>query len=198
MQQFTVPDLNYEYGALAPVSSEQIMKLHHGTHHAGYVAKLNAAVEQLEGSATHNLETLLCGVSQLPDSVRTAIRNNGGGHYNHSFFWECMTPGGSAMSAQLQADIEARYGSVEGFKEAFTDAALGLFGSGWVWLSEDLDITTAPNQDNPIMNGERPPILGLDVWEHAYYLDYYAARKDYADAWWGVVNWEFVSSKYAA
>ncbi len=198
MQQFTVPDLNYEYGALAPVISEQIMKLHHGTHHAGYVAKLNAAVEQLEGSATHNLETLLCGVSQLPDSVRTAIRNNGGGHYNHSFFWECMTPGGSAMSAQLQADIEARYGSVEGFKEAFTDAALGLFGSGWVWLSEDLDITTAPNQDNPIMNGERPPILGLDVWEHAYYLDYYAARKDYADAWWGVVNWEFVSSKYAA
>lgn len=198
MQQFTVPDLNYEYGALAPVISEQIMKLHHGTHHAGYVAKLNAAVEQLEGSATHNLETLLCGVSQLPDSVRTAIRNNGGGHYNHSFFWECMTPGGSAMSAQLQADIEARYGSVEGFKEAFTDAALGLFGSGWVWLSEDLDITTAPNQDNPIMNGERPPILGLDVWEHAYYLDYYAARKDYVDAWWGVVNWEFVSSKYAA
>lgn len=201
MTTFTVPDLPYAHDALAPAISEEIMKLHHGTHHATYVAKLNDAVVSLDLPDTWDelsvLESVFSNLADVPEGVRTAVRNHGGGHYNHSLFWKFMTPGGSEISQELLAAIEARYGSFEDFKAEFTQKALGLFGSGWVWLQPNLDLIALPNQDNPLMNGEAAPLLGLDVWEHAYYLDYHASRKDYIDAWWGVVNWQFVSKRYA-
>lgn len=208
VKTFTVPELPYAYTALAPAISESIMRLHRDTHHVAYVTKLNAALEDVgypfslaastDETDTQALESLLGSLESLPEAIRTAVRNNGGGHYNHSFFWECMTPSQQqgAMSEELRMALEERYGSIDAFKTAFLEKALGLFGSGWVWLQPNLDIVTTANQDNPIMNGEPSPILGLDVWEHAYYLDYKAARKDYVDAWWGVVSWEFVSTQY--
>ena len=202
MTQFSVPALPYAYDALQPAISEAIMKLHHDTHHAAYVTKLNAALESLGVDSFDTeevtLEHLLSSLDSLPNSVRAAVRNNGGGHYNHSLFWKFMTPGGSAMSTELREALEAKYGSIDAFKEEFTAKALGLFGSGWVWLQPNLEITTSPNQDSELMNGGPAPLLGLDVWEHAYYLDYYAARKDYVDAWWDVVNWAFVSERFKA
>lgn len=198
---FTVPDLSYEYNALEPAISAAIMRLHHDTHHVAYVTKLNAALEgggiQLDGSL-ESLGGILADLESLPETVRTAVRNNGGGHYNHSLFWQMMTPGGAPLSAgsPLDAALTEKYGSIDAFKESFTAAALGLFGSGWVWLQPDLSIVTSPNQDSPLMNGQPEPLLGLDVWEHAYYLDYHAARKDYVDAWWGVVNWKFVEYRF--
>lgn len=201
MTTFTVPDLPYAHDALAPAISEEIMKLHHGTHHATYVAKLNDAVVNLDLPDTWDelsvLEGVFSNLADVPEEVRTAVRNHGGGHYNHSLFWKFMTPGGSELSQELIAAIEARYGSFDDFKAEFTQKALGLFGSGWVWLQPNLDLIALPNQDNPLMNGEVASLLGLDVWEHAYYLDYHASRKDYIDAWWGVVNWQFVSKRYA-
>lgn len=202
MNQYTLPELPYEYDALTPAISEKIMKLHHQTHHAGYVTKLNDALASEElavdvsGGQEPALVALLGSLESLPESIRTAVRNNGGGHLNHSFFWKCMCPGGVAPSGELEAALTERYGSLEAFKQEFTQKALGLFGSGWVWLSPTLEITTCANQDSPVMNGEPMPILGLDVWEHAYYLDYGAARKDYVDAWWGVVDWGFVAENY--
>ena len=204
MSHFTVPELPYAYDALTPAISEEIMKLHHDTHHVGYVTKLNAALEeadiQLEdkGSEQATLAAALGNLAQLPASVQTAVRNNGGGHYNHARFWTWMTPGGSDCSPELMAALEARYGSFDAFKEEFSTKALGLFGSGWVWLEEDLSISTSPNQDSPLMAGRGEPLLGLDVWEHAYYLDYNAARKDYVDAWWSIVDWATVSAQFAA
>lgn len=203
MTQFSVPDLPYEYGALAPAISEAIMKLHHDTHHQAYVTKLNAAltdahVEVNMGDGDQQaLEGLLSSLNSLPESTQTAVRNNGGGHYNHSLFWRCMCAGGNEASGDLRGALEDKYGSFEAFKDAFTEKALGLFGSGWVWLQPNLDIIALPNQDNPIMEGGDVPLLGLDVWEHAYYLDYHASRKDYVDAWWGVVDWHFVERRYA-
>lgn len=204
MKQFTLPDLPYRYDALAPVISESIMRLHHDTHHATYVAKLNAALVENGNNGgddwddEQRLVEILASLDSLPDAVRTIVRNNGGGHYNHSLFWQCMAPGGRTMPSTLQAAIESHYGSVDAFKEAFTTAALGVFGSGWVWLQPDMSIVASPNQDSPVMTGEKPPILGLDVWEHAYYLDYFAARKEYVDAWWAVVDWEFVARRHQA
>lgn len=198
---FTVPELSYEYNALEPAISEAIMRLHHDTHHVAYVTKLNAALEgegiQLDGSLD-SLREILATLETLPAAVQTAVRNNGGGHYNHSLFWQMMAPGGAPLSVEspLGAALTEKYGSIDAFKEAFTAAALGLFGSGWVWLQPDLSIVTSPNQDSPLMNGQPEPLLGLDVWEHAYYLDYNAARKDYVAAWWGVVNWEFVENRF--
>lgn len=194
----TLPTLAYQYDALAPHISEEIMHLHHAKHHQTYVDKLNAALKDVpEDVMSLPIETLLARLNDVPENVRTAVRNNGGGHYNHSLFWNCMTPGGSELVGDLRAGLEEKYGTIDAFKEAFTARATGLFGSGWVWLMPDLSLQTSPNQDSPVMDGEPAPILGLDVWEHAYYLDYKNVRPDYIAAWWRVVDWAAVASRYA-
>lgn len=190
---FTLPELGYEYGALAPAISEDIMKLHHSKHHQTYVDKLNAALEKAPETQGKSIEEILQNLDSLPEDIRRAVRNNGGGHYNHSLFWKVMTPGGSEISAELGAKIAEKYGSFDVFKEKFTAEAIGVFGSGWVWLLPDLSIEVSPLQDSPIMRGITP-VLGLDVWEHAYYLDYQNRRPDYVAAWWGVVDWGEVSA----
>ena len=189
---YKLPDLPYDYSALEPAISRDIMQLHHQKHHQGYVNKLNAAVEGT-GLDDLSIEDLLARVDSLPESIRQTVVNNGGGHYNHSQFWQWMSPecGGRPKQALLGA-LEARYGGFDEFVDKFTVSATGLFGSGWVWLMPNLDIVTTANQDNPIMEGQPAPILGLDVWEHAYYLDYYNRREQYVEAWWRVVNWEVI------
>lgn len=193
---FTLPKLDYEYGALSPAISAEIMELHHSKHHQTYVDKLNAALESAPDVKNKTIEEVLQNLGDLPESISTAVRNNGGGHYNHSFFWKIMSPGGSELNGELAGKIDEKYDSFDSFKEQFSTAALGVFGSGWVWLLPDLSITTTPNQDSPISKGI-VPILGLDVWEHAYYLDYKNKRPDYVAAWWGVVNWVEVSSRFS-
>jgi Fe-Mn family superoxide dismutase len=188
---FNVPQLPYAYEALEPVISRDIMQLHHDKHHQAYVDKLNAAVEAMPELNGLSIEDLLSNMDTIPESARLAVRNNGGGHYNHSLFWQWMSPnGGGEPSGKLAENLNELYGSFQGFVDEFSTKALGVFGSGWVWLMPDLSIVTTPNQDNPIMEGKPAPILGLDVWEHAYYLDYKNARADYVKAWWDVVNWE--------
>ncbi len=191
---FTLPELDYEYGALAPAISEDIMKLHHSKHHQTYVDKLNGALEKAPETQGKTIEEILQNLDSLPDDIRRTVRNNGGGHYNHSLFWKVMTPGGSEVPSELGVKIDEVYGSFDTFKEKFTAEAVGVFGSGWVWLLPDLSIEVSPLQDSPIMKGVTP-ILGLDVWEHAYYLDYKNVRPDYIKAWWGVVNWEEVERR---
>lgn len=194
---FTLPQLDYNYDALEDYISAEIMELHHSKHHQTYVDKLNAALEKAPDFQGKDIEELLKNLDQLPEDIRTAVRNNGGGHYNHSFFWKVMSPsGGGEPSGELARQLEEKYGSFEEFKETFGDAAAGVFGSGWAWLMPDLSIATSPNQDSPVMNGEPAPILGLDVWEHAYYLDYKNKRPEYIDAWWNVVNWPEVELRY--
>lgn len=194
---FTVPELAYGYDALEPHISKDIMMLHHDKHHQAYVDKLNKAIEGHEELAGKSVEDLLRGLNDLPEDIRTTVRNNGGGHYNHSLFWLCLSPnGGGEPTGALGEAIVAKYGSYQAFMDEFTAKALGLFGSGWVWLQPDLSLVASPNQDVPIMDGGEEPILGLDVWEHAYYLDYKNKRDDYLKAWWNVVNWEFVQSRY--
>lgn len=194
---FTLPQLDYNYDALEDYISAEIMELHHSKHHQTYVDKLNAALEKAPDFQGKDIEELLKNLDQLPEDIRTAVRNNGGGHYNHSFFWKIMSPsGGGEPSGELARQLEEKYGSFEEFKETFGDAAAGVFGSGWAWLMPDLSIVTSPNQDSPVMNGEPAPILGLDVWEHAYYLDYKNKRPEYIDAWWNVVNWPEVELRY--
>lgn len=193
----TLPRLAYEYNALAPHISEDVMRLHHQKHHQTYVDKLNAALADHADLQDVSVEELLRQLETLPESIRTAVRNHGGGHYNHSLFWQVLSPqGGGEPTGPLAESLVQRYGSIDAFKQQFTTAALGLFGSGWVWLNPDLSITTSPNQDTPLMNGGPEPLMGLDVWEHAYYLDYKNKRDDYLQAWWHVVNWEFVQSRY--
>lgn len=194
---FTVPALPYEYNALENIISEEIMRLHHDKHHQAYVDKLNAALEahpELEG---RSIEDLLRDLDQLPEDIRTTVRNNGGGHYNHCLFWLWMSPdaGGTPTGPLLEA-LTVRYGSFDAFVAAFSEKALGLFGSGWVWLQPNMDIVTTPNQDSLLSKGEPEPLLGLDVWEHAYYLDYKNHRDEYVDKWWGVVNWKVVEERY--
>ena len=193
---YTVPALEYEYNALEPHISGAIMELHHDKHHQAYVDKLNAALEGHDW-ASAPVEEVLNNVADLPDAIRTAVRNNGGGHYNHSLFWKVLSPnGGGEPTGALADGLVQKFGSIDAFKEQFNAAATGLFGSGWVWLTPSLDIVASPNQDNPLMNGGPEPLMGLDVWEHAYYLDYKNKRADYIDAWWNVVDWEFVANRY--
>ena len=196
---YTLPTLEYSYDALGSYISKDIMQLHHSKHHQTYVDKLNGALDGKADLQSHSLEELLMDIESLPDSIRTAVRNNGGGHLNHSLFWQWMSPdGGSEPTGDLAKKIEEKYGSFQAFTDEFTAQALGVFGSGWAWLQPDLQIVTTANQDNPIMTGQEAPILGLDVWEHAYYLDYKNVRADYVKAWWEVVNWEFVAQRYGA
>ncbi len=190
---YQLPDLGYDYDALSGHISADIMRLHHTKHHQAYIDKLNQAIELYPNLKTQNLGDLLKNLDATPEEVRTALRNHGGGHYNHSLFWKFMSPNGGGEPSGVTAEaIVVRYGSYQGFVDAFTQAALGVFGSGWVWLLPDMEIVTSPNQDNPIMIGKPDPILGLDVWEHAYYLDYKNVRADYIKAWWDVVDWKFV------
>ena len=197
---FTLPDLPYDYDALDRSIDARTMEIHHTKHHNTYVTKLNAAVEGTE-HADKPLEDLLGHVSQLP----TAVRNNGGGHYNHAMFWKMLSPnGGGAPTGAVADAIDQAFGSYDSFRETFTNAALGRFGSGWAWLihtPEGLKVTSTPNQDNPLMDvaeDHGKPVLGIDVWEHAYYLRYQNRRPDYVEAFWDVVNWDEVNRLLAA
>ncbi len=199
---YTLPDLPYPKDALEPYIDAQTMEIHHDRHHAAYVNNLNAALEKHPELPSKSIEDLLRDINSIPEDIRTAVRNNGGGHANHSLFWTIMSPnGGGTPSGALAQDIDSTFGSFEAFKEQFSNAAKGQFGSGWAWLSLDqngkLHVTSTPNQDSPYMMGHTP-ILGLDVWEHAYYLKYQNKRPDYIEAWWNVVNWEQVSKNYEA
>jgi Fe-Mn family superoxide dismutase len=195
---YSVPALPYDYDALKNYISADIMQLHHDKHHQAYVDKLNAAVEQhphLHGKA---VEDLLIDLDMMPSDIRNVVRNNGGGHYNHCVFWLWMSPdGGGKPTGELLDAIIARYETFEKFTEEFTAQAVGLFGSGWVWLQPNMDIATTSNQDSLLSKGEPEPLLGLDVWEHAYYLDYKNQRTEYVKAWWNVVNWRVVEQRYA-
>ncbi|HRN90491.1 MAG TPA: superoxide dismutase [Candidatus Saccharibacteria bacterium] len=196
---YKLPDLGYDYTALGEYISRDIMMLHHDKHHQGYVDKFNAALDQAPELKERSLDDLLTGINELPESVRTAIRNNGGGHYNHSLFWQWMSPdGGGEPTGELAEAINARYGSFQAFVDEYTTKSLAVFGSGWSWLQPDMEIVITPLQNSPIMDGQAVPILGLDVWEHAYYLDYKNKRDDYVKAWWNVVNWDFVAERYSS
>lgn len=194
---YQLPELHYSYDALGAYISKDIMQLHHARHHQAYVDKLNAAIDQAPALNERPLESLLTDLDSLPEVVRTAVRNHGGGHYNHSLFWQWMSPdGGGEPTGELAEAIAARYGSFQAFVDEFTTKSLGVFGSGWAWLQPDMEIITTANQDTPIMQGLEAPLLGLDVWEHAYYLDYKNKRDDYVKAWWNVVDWDFVEQRH--
>ena len=196
---YTLPDLPYSYEALGKYISSTIMQLHHDKHHQTYVDKLNSAIDNAPALRERPLESLLSDLSSLPENAQTAVRNHGGGHYNHSLFWQWMSPdGGGEPAGELAKALADRYGSFQKFVDEFTTKSLAVFGSGWAWLQPNMDIITTPNQDTPIMQGLDAPLLGLDVWEHAYYLDYKNKRDDYVKAWWNVVNWNFVESRYQA
>ncbi len=198
---FTLPDLPYAFDALAPHIDAETMKIHHDKHHQAYVSNLNAALEKEPALADKSLDALLGDLNAVPESIRTAVRNNGGGHWNHALFWTLMSPkGGGEPTADLSAAIFKGFGDFASFREKFQAAAMGRFGSGWAWLVSDmgsLSIVSTPNQDNPLMEG-KTAILGLDVWEHAYYLNYQNRRADYVGAWWNVVNWTEVTRHYTA
>jgi len=199
---YELPPLPYEFNALEPHIDEQTMRIHHGKHHAGYVSKLNAALEGHDDLAELSVEILLGQLGDVPEGIRTAVRNNGGGHANHSLFWSIMSPnGGGEPTGELAEEIDAEFGDFANFSTRFSSAAAGRFGSGWAWLSMDSDgkliVESTPNQDSPLMEG-RAPILGLDVWEHAYYLKYQNRRPDYVEAWWKTVNWDAVAERFDA
>ncbi|NNG16799.1 MAG: superoxide dismutase [Gemmatimonadales bacterium] len=199
---FTLPPLPYAYDALEPHVDETTMRIHHDKHHGGYVSKLNAALEAHPDLQAQSLDGLLGKLAAVPEAIRTAVRNNGGGHANHSLFWEIMAPGGANQpDGALASAIAAAFGGFDVLKEKFTAAAVTRFGSGWAWLSIDgsgsLTVESTPNQDTPLMEG-RTPLLGCDVWEHAYYLHYQNRRPDYVAAWWNVVNWTEVGKRYQA
>ena len=196
---FTLPALPYAYDALEPHVDAKTMEIHHTKHHQAYVNNLNAAVEKAPELASKSLDDLMRGINSVPEAVRTAVRNNGGGHWNHSLFWQLMGPGkGGEPAGKLADAIKSAFGDFNKFKEQFAAAGVGRFGSGWAWLVNDggkLSITSTPNQDNPLMEG-KTAILGLDVWEHAYYLKYQNRRPDYIAAWWNVGNWDAVAERY--
>lgn len=194
---FSVPTLPYGYDALEDVISKDIMELHHDKHHQAYVDKLNAAIETHPELTGRSVEDLLRGLNELPEDIRTSVRNNGGGHYNHCLFWLWMSPsGGGQPKGELLEALLQRYGSFESFVDEFTTKAVGLFGSGWVWLQPSMDIITTPDQDSLLSSGGEEPILGLDVWEHAYYLDYKNHRDEYVKRWWNIVNWDVVTERF--
>jgi Fe-Mn family superoxide dismutase len=196
---FSVPDLTYAFDALEPHIDARTMEIHHDKHHAAYVANLNAAIEGTEWE-NQSLEAILTSLDSIPEDKRMAVRNNGGGHANHTLFWEIMGPdGGGDPSGDLADAIADAFGGVAELKSAVNDAGVKRFGSGWTWLVWDgsgLAVKSTPNQDTPVMDGEAP-ILGIDVWEHAYYLNYQNRRPDYLEAWWNVVNWDAVGAKLA-
>lgn len=199
---FTLPPLPYDYTALEPHIDEQTMRIHHDKHHAAYVNNLNAALEGQAELLAMPVEKLIASLEKVPEAKRTAVRNNGGGHANHTLFWEIMAPGGaSAPDGELAKAIDTAFGGMPGFQEQFAKACATRFGSGWGWLvvakGGALTVESTPNQDSPLMDG-RQPILGCDVWEHAYYLKYQNRRPDYVSAWWNVVNWTEVGRRYSA
>ena len=199
---FTLPPLPYAFDALEPYVDAKTMEIHHGKHHATYVTNLNKALESAPDLAGKTVEELLAGgVAAVPESIRTAVRNNGGGHLNHSMFWQIMAKdAGGAPSGELADAINAKYGNFDKFKEVFTNAALTRFGSGWAWLTKSgsaIDVVSSANQDSPIMEG-KSPVMGLDVWEHAYYLKYQNRRAEYIQAWWNVVSWKEVEKRFKA
>jgi len=195
---YTLPPLPYSFDVLEPSIDAQTMQIHHGKHHQAYVNNLNAAIEKAPELANKSLDDLMRGINTVPESVRTAVRNNGGGHWNHSLFWQLIGPGkGGEPTGKLADAIKSAFGDFAKFKEQFAAAAAGRFGSGWAWLISDvgrLSITSTPNQDNPLMDGKKA-VLGLDVWEHAYYLKYQNRRPDYVTAWWNTVNWDAVAKR---
>ncbi len=198
--KYELPPLPYAYDALEPFVDAKTMELHHGKHHATYVAKLNEALEKEPSCADIPLESLLGKLDAIPPKIRTAVKNQGGGHHNHSLFWQMLRPGkeGNAPEGVLAGKIAATFGSFDALKEQFGKDALGLFGSGWIWLVKDerseLKLITTPNQDSPLMQGLMP-IIGLDVWEHAYYLKHQNRRADYIAGFWNIVNWSFAESR---
>lgn len=195
---YTLPALPYAFAALEPHIDAKTMEIHHGKHHQAYITNVNNAIA---GTPFENktVDELIAKLSEVPENIRTVVRNNGGGHANHTLFWTIMAPGaGGAPSGDLAAAINSSFGTFEAFKEAFAKAGVGRFGSGWAWLVHDkgkLTIESTPNQDSPVMEG-KTPILGLDVWEHAYYLNYQNRRPDYIAAWWNVVNWTEVAKRF--
>lgn len=197
---YTLPDLPYAYDALEPHIDEETMKLHHDKHHNAYVNNANAALEGHEELQKLSVEELLAQLDDVPSDIKTALRNNAGGHANHSLFWEVLSPnGGGEPTGALADDINQAFGSFDEFKELLEKAATGQFGSGWAWLVVDngeLKVTSTANQDSPLMEGQTP-ILGVDVWEHAYYLNYQNRRPDYVKAFWNLVNWDEVAKRYA-
>ena len=196
----SVPPLPYDYNALEPHIDEQTMRIHHDKHHAAYVNNLNAALEKHPELADKSVEDLVKGINTVPEDIRTAVRNNGGGHINHTMFWEIMGPGkGGEPTGRIGDAIKSAFGDFEKFKTQMNDAGVKRFGSGWAWLIDaggKLVIESTANQDSPLMEGKKP-VLGIDVWEHAYYLKYQNRRPDYLAAWWNVVNWDEVAARFA-
>ncbi|MFP7332171.1 superoxide dismutase [Shouchella clausii] len=201
MATHSLPELGFAFDALEPTIDRKTMEIHHGKHHQTYVTNLNAALENEPSLQSQSLEQLLANIESLPASIQTPVRNNGGGHLNHSLFWQVIAPptGANEMSPALKEAIDKAFGSFEGFKETFTKAATTRFGSGWAWLvvneSKELEVYSTANQDNPIMDGKQA-ILGLDVWEHAYYLNYQNKRPEYIANFFSIINWEAVSKAY--
>ncbi len=197
---YSLPDLPFAHDALAPHIDAKTMEIHHGKHHNGYVTKVNAAIDGTD-LGSKSIEDLVSDLNSVPENIRGAVRNNGGGHANHSLFWSVMSPdGGGEPTGELAEAISATFGGFDGFKEKFAAAAGTRFGSGWAWLSVDggkLVVESTPNQDSPLMEG-RTPILGLDVWEHAYYLNYQNRRPDYVSAFFNVINWNAVAERFGA
>jgi len=197
---YELPPLPYAHDALEPFIDTMTMQIHHGKHHATYVTNLNAALEKYPDFQKYGVDDLIRHIADVPDAIRTAVRNNGGGHANHAMFWQIMAPkAGGDPSGPLADAIKASFGSFESFKGEFKKAALGRFGSGWAWLVNTggkLTIESTPNQDSPVMEGKQA-VMGIDVWEHAYYLKYQNRRADYVDAWWSVVNWSEVAKRFS-
>jgi Fe-Mn family superoxide dismutase len=199
---FELPSLKYAFNAIEPVIDAMTMEIHHDKHHGAYVANLNKALESAPDLQGKSIEWILRNIQQVPEGIRMAVRNNGGGHYNHTLFWDWIAPGGSkSPSGALSEDINRTFGSFDSLVEKFSNAGITRFGSGWAWLVLDgekkLQVLSTPNQDSPLMDGQTP-ILGMDVWEHAYYLKYQNRRPEYVKNFWSVVNWDFVASLYQA
>ncbi|WP_456271159.1 superoxide dismutase [Bacillus sp. AK031] len=201
MAKYELPALPYEFNALEPHIDAKTMEIHHDKHHAAYVSKVNAALEGHEDLSSKSIEELVANLDAVPENIRTAVRNNGGGHANHSLFWQVLSPnGGGEPTGEVADAINSAFGSYDKFKEEFSAAAATRFGSGWAWLVVDngeLKVTSTLNQDSPLMEGQTP-ILGLDVWEHAYYLNYQNKRPDYIAAFFNVINWDEVNTRFAA